>query len=291
MNQAALAKKAGLSAQTISELEAGRGNVRALNAVTDALGLEYAGVPRNQDWSTRCRTLRVRKGLSISELAEKAGVSEPALRRLEAGSDRCHVASLASVLAILAPKARGRKPQTTSVGRNANRDDRFTPLPFFEKLVSIFGDFDLDPASHPDSPVAASRKFFGSDESDDGLKLEWQGKIYLNPPYSFAQDFSRKAHAEYASGNATLIVALLPVRTHTRTFHSAIAGSADVFFLPGRMKFANPLLTDRAPFGLMLAIWGCKPEEILRIVKDFNAVHLPKWQDATQNINIRMAVG
>lgn len=171
LTQAALGKLASLSPQTISELEAGRGDLRGLNAVSSVLDLQFAGVPQNADWSSRCKTLRLREGLSFSELAERTSVSEPALRRLEAGGERIHVSTLVKVLSVLAPKARGRKPQTTSLGRDSGRDDRFTPLPFFERLVEIFGAFDLDPASHPQSPVSARRKFFGNAENDDGLKL------------------------------------------------------------------------------------------------------------------------
>jgi transcriptional regulator with XRE-family HTH domain len=164
------AKRTGLAVRTIAELESGRGDLASLDAVVQALGFHLVGLPRGTSWGERCKLLRSRSGLSLTRLAEQAGVSVPAIARLEKG-EVVHVQTLSRVLRVLAPKARRRQAQTTALGLDGGRDMRFTPVAMLSKLVDPVGPFDLDPCGHPDSPVEARECFFGGPD-DDGLKRD-----------------------------------------------------------------------------------------------------------------------
>lgn len=275
LSQASVARSANISVRTISELEMGRGDLVRLDRVVEALDMQFVGLPRAATWGERCVILRRRKGWSIARVAEAAGITVPSIHRLEQG-ENVHVRTLSAVLRTLAPKARRRKPQTTALGHKGSRDMRFTPETLLATLYGIFGSFDLDPCAHPDSPVVAGTRFFGGPE-DDGLKRDWHGSAYVNPPFTHAQPFARKCFQEWSAGRCHLVVALLPARTHTSTFHDVIAGVADVFFLRGRFRFdAEKWMSGGAPFGIKLAVWGATDAMVADVLKMFRCIHIPK---------------
>src|SRR5271169_5859416 len=66
----------------------------------------------------------------------------------------------------------------------------------------VMGWIDLDPASsdHAQKTVQA-KKFFTT--ADDGLKQEWHGRVFLNPPYAqpLIGCFTDKLLLEFAKGH------------------------------------------------------------------------------------------
>ena len=83
-------------------------------------------------------------------------------------------------------------------------DDWETPKEILESIRREFGEF-FDPC--PINP------------SFDGLKIEWKGVNYVNPPYSrrLKEAFIRKAFEE--SKRSKICIMLLPVSTSTKIFH------------------------------------------------------------------------
>jgi hypothetical protein len=73
----------------------------------------------------------------------------------------------------------------------------YTPSPFVEAARKVMGAIDLDPASHEEAnrTVKATR-FFTAE--DDGLKQQWRGRVFLNPPGGFVAEFWHKLLAEFA---------------------------------------------------------------------------------------------
>ena len=64
-------------------------------------------------------------------------------------------------------------------GLAENRTDIWaTPQDFFDKLNAVFK-FDLDVCALPEN--AKCERFFSP--ADDGLKQEWTGTCWMNPPY------------------------------------------------------------------------------------------------------------
>ena len=121
-----------------------------------------------------------------------------------------------------------------------------TPQAFFDRLALEFS-FELDVCATPDN---AKCPIYYSPE-DDGLKQEWKGVCWMNPPYGRTiGQWVRKA-AESAMSGAT-VVCLLPARTDTRWFHEYCKDN-EIRFLRGRLKFGGH--HNSAPFPSMIVVF------------------------------------
>ena len=110
-------------------------------------------------------------------------------------------------------------------------DEWYTP----KFIIDSLGKFDLDPCA-PSVPLYQTAKVMYN-EFDDGLAQIWEGRVWLNPPYSrpLINKFMRRM-AEHNRGTA-----LIFSRTDTELFHTEVFGKATaVKFLRGRIKFLKP---------------------------------------------------
>ncbi|MFY0034141.1 DNA N-6-adenine-methyltransferase [Acinetobacter baumannii] len=121
-----------------------------------------------------------------------------------------------------------------------------TPQDFFEKLDRVFN-FDLDVCALPEN--AKCERYFTPEI--DGLKQEWTGTCWMNPPYGKEIiDWVAKA-AETASKGHT-VVALVPVRTDARWFQDYCLGR-EIHFIRGCLKFGGS--KTNAPFGCCVVVF------------------------------------
>lgn len=108
-------------------------------------------------------------------------------------------------------------------------DEWLTP----PEILAALGTFDLDPCSPHESrrpwPTAAAHFC----KEDDGLSQEWQGRVWMNPP--FGREAVKWMRKLAAHGNG---IALIPARTETAMFFETVWAAADaVLFLQGRPHF------------------------------------------------------
>jgi phage N-6-adenine-methyltransferase len=101
-------------------------------------------------------------------------------------------------------------------------------------LLAELGPFDLDPCAAPEPrpwPTAAVHYT----ASDDGLRREWQGRVWLNPPYSDMERWiARLADHDYG-------MALIFARTDTGWFHRQVWERAtSALFIRRRVHFYLP---------------------------------------------------
>lgn len=88
-------------------------------------------------------------------------------------------------------------------------DEWYTPPEYIEMAREVMGDIDLDPASNElaQSWIKA-RKYFTKD--DDGLRQEWKGNIWNNPPYGrTVENWIVCALTCYAAGDINSAILLL----------------------------------------------------------------------------------
>jgi phage N-6-adenine-methyltransferase len=118
--------------------------------------------------------------------------------------------------------------------------ERYTPAKYIEAARKVLGGFDLDPASceFAQRTVQADRYFTAK---DDGLKYEWHGRVWLNPPYhrELAPKFIDKLVEEFTAGRTTAAIMLTNNCTDTDWFHAAVHAANAVCFTYGRIKFVD----------------------------------------------------
>ena len=142
-----------------------------------------------------------------------------------------------------APPTRPEPAHNNPALYTSNSPEWYTPSDIIRRVVSVLGTIDLDPCSNSigEPNVPADTHYT---EGDDGLSLEWSGRVYMNPPYGRGIDeWVAKLDAGYQNGRITEAVALLPARVDTRWFR--ILRDYPVCFVNGRLRFSD---ADPAPF-------------------------------------------
>lgn len=135
----------------------------------------------------------------------------------------------------------------TDVMFSSETDLWSTPQDFFDSVSKEF-QFNLDVCASKEN--AKCDKYYTKE--DDGLKQQWHGICWMNPPYGrVIGKWVQKAYESSQKG--TVVVGLLPARTDTKWFHEYIYGKAQIRFIKGRLKFGNSI--NSAPFPSMLVIW------------------------------------
>lgn len=146
----------------------------------------------------------------------------------------------------------------TSFERSSKATDEwYTP----KELIDSLGEFDLDPCA-PMSPLWPTAKVMYN-KQDDGLKKNWGGRVWLNPPYSrpLIELFLKKM-AEHGNGIALLFNRLDSVMMQETVLKNAHA----MKFLRKRVRFYRPDGTQGGSpgCGSVLFAFGKDNADILR---------------------------
>ena len=133
---------------------------------------------------------------------------------------------------------------------NVTKDEWLTPPDLLDRL----GEFDLDPCSPISRPWDTAKTHFTIE--DNGLLLPWNGRVWLNPPYTRNEiDAWMNKMALHDNG-----IALIFARTDRAGFHNYVLQAADsILFLKGRIHFYH-VTGERAAFNAgapsVLAAYG-----------------------------------
>lgn len=113
---------------------------------------------------------------------------------------------------------------TEPQGHEGKTNTWLTPLWIIKEL----GEFDLDPCGFPGHSTAREIITLPT----DGLKREWSGRCWLNPPYGKDQKYWLEKLKSHGNG-----IALIFARLETKWIQPFIC---DGFFtIEGRIKFLN----------------------------------------------------
>ena len=140
-----------------------------------------------------------------------------------------------------------------SVHFSSKTDLWSTPQDFFNLLNSEFN-FETDVcASHENAKCI---KYFTAEQ--DGLKQDWTGVCWMNPPYGrVIGNWVKKAYD--SAKNGATVVCLLPARTDTKWWHDYCM-KGKIRFIRGRLKFGGN--KNSAPFPSALVIFEQMQENI-----------------------------
>lgn len=147
------------------------------------------------------------------------------------------------------------KPKKKDAPKLNSRDELLTP----KYITHQLGEFDLDPCASRKSPWQHSKKQFFIE--DDGLKQEWQGRVWLHPPSRYVKEFMKKLK-EHRNG-----IAHLYTGTETNLFFDYVWNDADaIFFFKGRIPLSKENREEelQPPAGTCLIAYGKNNVEALK---------------------------
>lgn len=121
--------------------------------------------------------------------------------------------------------------------REITGDDFYTNKIVIDCARKLMGRIDVDPASH-----AVANKVVQADTfytvTDNGLTKQWNGKVWINPPFSQWKVWVPKILNEWNSGRIEEMCVLSAMRTVTAQYFAALLQQCDAAIIfKGRIKF------------------------------------------------------
>lgn len=239
-------------AQKLNELQASQ------RATAKALGV---------DETTIRRDVGKRDAANAAESPERNGETTDKITDVAAN------AAPAPVTASGTDAAR-KLEEKAHVSRNSGEIEWYTPAEYTAAAAKVMGGIDLDPASSkPANKVVGAAKFFT--EKDDGLKKEWSGRVWMNPPYSnsLVGPFCEKLVESVKSKSVSQACVLLNNATETKAFQATAKSATAICFPEGRIRFWYP---DRESFtplqGQSVLYFGNRTAAFLKTFGEFGFV-------------------
>tara|TARA_Y100000310_G_C20579340_1_gene762157 strand:+ start:114 stop:872 length:759 start_codon:yes stop_codon:yes gene_type:complete len=122
------------------------------------------------------------------------------------------------------------------VSHNSGENEWYTPKHIIESVKAVMGEIDLDPASSElANDIIGAKDYYTA--KDDGLKQDWHGRVWLNPPYS-QPEISNFAKA-VTSKNYDEIMILVNNATETDWFRMMAEASNAICFINKRLRFID----------------------------------------------------
>lgn len=156
-----------------------------------------------------------------------------------------------------------------AVHHSSDTGEWYTPKHIIAAVVETLGAIDLDPCSNPGEPAIPAARHFTY--VDDGLKQEWSGRVYMNPPYGRGiGDWTEKLRLAHEAGEVPEAVALVPARTDTGWMHAL--SDYPRCFIRGRLSFSGH--DNAAPFPSCAVYFGVDPYGFARAFGDLGDTYV-----------------
>lgn len=140
------------------------------------------------------------------------------------------------------PTAEDVQKAKAHVSHNSGQNEWYTPPEFIESARRVFGGMiDCDPAScDVANETVGAAVYFTKEEN--GLEQNWQGKCWLNPPYSqpLIHDFAEAVSSKFESGEIESAIVLVNNATETAWFQRMVESASAICFPKVRIKFLDP---------------------------------------------------
>lgn len=183
----------------------------------------------------------VRGSFSVSDAEAETGITQQQVSKWNKrlGDKEKYRADLYGAAWRKAMSERGQTDLRGASGTGEN--EWYTPAEYVELAREVMGGIDLDPASSERAQVTVQATAFYTEE-DDGLAQDWDGKVFLNPPYAQPAigHFAEKMVTEWEAKRSTSAVVLTHNYTDTAWFQKLARAATAICFTRGRVKFVSP---------------------------------------------------
>lgn len=213
---------------TLSEMQIGR----MLKEIPKASGRPEIIVSQDKNKTPKSETIRdlgftPKQTAQFQQMADHEEVVHEAIAEAREKND------IISRNAVMKKIEEHKKPH---VANNSTDNEWYTPEHYIKLARQVMGSIDLDPASNDfaNETVKATEYYT---EEDDGLKQEWFGNIWMNPPYSTAllQKFADKL----INSKFNQAIVLVNNATETAWFETLVSKASAVVFHKGRIRFVK----------------------------------------------------
>lgn len=180
--------------------------------------------------------------------AAEARAEEAAQAKAEADKAVKKADAEAKKAAKKADKVGADGPDNVRGTQGTGDNEWYTPQEHIERARRVMGGFDVDPASNPIAQEHIGASHFFTEETN-GLEQEWNGRVWLNPPYAqpLIGEFMSKLRDEVAAGRCDQAIALTHNYTDTKWFQETARAASAICFTRGRIKFYSPSGDIAAP--------------------------------------------
>jgi len=163
--------------------------------------------------------------------------------------------------------------------KNSGDDEWYTPARYIELARQVLGVIDLDPASNLTAQATVKAATFYTEETN-GLDKPWNGKVWMNPPYSrnLIGRFIDKIIEEHRTGRCTEAVVLTNNSTDTKWAAVLFQNASALCFTRGRVKFYSP--TKGCPSGSLqqgqlFSYLGRRPDRFASVFREVGHIVTP----------------
>jgi len=162
----------------------------------------------------------------------------------------------------------------THVNHNTGEIEWFTPKEYIDAAIEVMGGIDLDPAFTPEANKVVRASIFYTAE-DNGLEQVWNGRVWMNPPYSgnVIGQFCHELIGWYENGNVTEAIVLVNNATETQWFQMLAKNANSILFPSSRIKFWHPGRPSISPLqGQAIIYFGTQSDRFTQVFRKFGFV-------------------
>lgn len=175
----------------------------------------------------------------------------------------------------------GQAKGTPAALLSSDSNEWYTPPVYLEAVRAVLGTIDIDPASNAEAnTIVQARTFY--DMSANGLKRDWTGRVFLNPPYGKEDGesvsnqalWSARLISQYEAGITTEAILLVNAITDAGWFQPL--WDYPICFTDHRIPFYRPGgETGKQPVrGSVFVYFGANVAEFASVFRRFGAVVL-----------------
>lgn len=147
----------------------------------------------------------------------------------------------------------------------------YTPAKYIEAARTAMGAIDLDPASNPTAQKTVKAALFYPSQ-DDGLSHDWNGRVFLNPPYKMplVEQFCFRLCDNLGPKAISQAVLLTNDNTDTKWWQRAASAASVICFHAGRISFYNDAGEWSSPTnGQTIFYFGSRAATFCRAFSEF----------------------